>query len=78
MFLGRLPESPGANMKEFLVTILSEVKRPQTQYLNPKGEFWVCSKTNVRMAGNSFQRAKGGLGNSPFSNDPKNENHRRV
>jgi hypothetical protein len=37
---GLLPESPGANIKEFLVTILSKVKRPQTQCLSPKGEFW--------------------------------------
>ena len=42
---GLLPESPGANIKEFLVTILSEA--------------------NFRMVRNSFQRAKGGLGNSP-------------
>ena len=28
---------PGANMKEFLVTILSEVKRPQIQLSEPEG-----------------------------------------
>jgi len=27
---GLLPKSPGANIKEFLVTILSEAERPQT------------------------------------------------
>jgi hypothetical protein len=30
---------PGANIKEFLGTILSEAKRPQIQCLSPKGEF---------------------------------------
>jgi hypothetical protein len=30
---------PGANIKEFLVTILSEAKRPQRQCLSPQGEF---------------------------------------
>jgi len=28
---------PGANIKEFLVTILSEVKRPQIQLAEPEG-----------------------------------------
>jgi hypothetical protein len=28
---------PGANIKEFLVTILSEAKRPQIQLFEPKG-----------------------------------------
>jgi len=28
---------PGANSKEFLVTILSEAKRPQIQLSEPKG-----------------------------------------
>jgi hypothetical protein len=51
-------------MKEFLLTILSEMKRPQTQCLSPKGEFWVCSKPNFRILRNSFQRAKGGLSTS--------------
>jgi hypothetical protein len=32
-------EIPGANIKEFLVTILSEAKPPQIQCLSPKGEF---------------------------------------
>jgi hypothetical protein len=31
-------EIPGANIKEFLVTILSEAKRPQIQCLSLKGE----------------------------------------
>jgi hypothetical protein len=53
------------NIKEFLVTIVSEAKRPQTQYLSLKGEFWVCSEANSRMVKNSFQRAEGYLGNSP-------------
>jgi hypothetical protein len=53
--------------------ILTEVKRPQTQCLSPKGEFWVCSETNCRMVRNSFQRAKGGLGNSMVKNELYNE-----
>ena len=69
MFKGLLPESPGANIKEFLVTIISEVKRPQTQCLSPKDEFWVCSETNCRMVRNSCQRAKGGLGKSMVTNE---------
>jgi hypothetical protein len=60
-----LPESPEANIKESLVTILSEEKRLQIQCLSPKGEFWVCSEANFRMVRNSFQRAKGGLGKRP-------------
>ena len=59
-----LPNSPGTNIKEFLVTILSEAKRPQIQCLSPKGEFWVCSGANFRIVKNSFQRAKGDLGNN--------------
>jgi hypothetical protein len=50
-------------MKEFWLTILSEAKRPQTQCLSPEGEFWVCSEASSRMVQNSFQRAKGNLGN---------------
>ena len=46
---GLLPKSPGANIKEFLVTILSEA--------------------NFRVVKNSFQRAKGGLGNKPLRPD---------
>ena len=51
-------------MKEFLVTILGEAKRPQTQCLSLKGEFWVCSEANSGMVKNSFQRAEGYLGNN--------------
>jgi hypothetical protein len=36
----------------------------------PKGEFWVCSATNFRMVKNSFQRAKGCMGNSPSKYHP--------
>jgi hypothetical protein len=39
MLEGIVAQIPGANIKEFLVTILSEVKRPQTQCLSPEGEF---------------------------------------
>jgi len=51
---GVLPKSPGANIKEFLVSIVSEAKRPQTQYLSLKREFWVCSEANSGMVRNSF------------------------
>ena len=60
-----LPWFPGANIKEFLLTILSEAKRPQTQCLSPTGEFWVCSEANSIMVKNSFQRAQGNQGNRP-------------
>ena len=46
---------PGANIKEFLLTILSEVKRPQIQCLSLKGEFWICSEANFRMVKNYFR-----------------------
>jgi hypothetical protein len=39
IFLRVVAEIPGANMKEFFDTILSEAKRPQIQCLSPKGEF---------------------------------------
>ncbi len=40
LFLIRsLPGFPGANIKEFWLTILSEAKRPQRQCLSPQGEF---------------------------------------
>ncbi len=58
-------------MKEFWLTILSEAKRPQTQCLSPKGEFWVCSEANFRMVQHSFQRAKGIPGNRPYSKEAK-------
>jgi len=58
-------EIPGANIKEFLVTILSEAKRLQIQCLSLKGEFWVCNEANSRMVKNSFQRAEWYLGNRP-------------
>ncbi len=68
-----LPGFPGANIKEFWLTILSEVKRPQTQCLSPKGEFWVCSAANSRMVQNAFQRAKGNPGNMPYSMEAKKQ-----
>ncbi len=67
---------PGANIKEFLLTILSEAKRPQIQCLSPKGavlerssaeQALICSEANFRMVRNSFQRAKWDLGNKPLS-----------
>ena len=66
-----LPVFPGANIKESWVTILSEAKRPQTQCLSPKGEFWVCNEANSRMFQNSFQRAKGNVGNRSHSTEAK-------
>ena len=62
---------PGANIKEFWLTILSKAKRPQTQCLSPKGEFWVCSEANFRMVQNSFQKAKGNPGNRPHKMEVK-------
>jgi len=44
-----VPWFPGEYMKEFWVIILSEAKRPQTQCLSAKGEFWVCSEANFGM-----------------------------
>jgi hypothetical protein len=40
-------EIPKANSKEFLVTILSEAKRPQRHCLIPQDEFWVCSEVKL-------------------------------
>ena len=68
-----LPGFPGANIKEFWLAILSKAKRPQTQCLSPKGEFWACSEANSRMVHNSFQRAKGNPGNRPHSMDAKKQ-----
>jgi hypothetical protein len=68
-----LPGFPGANIKEFWLTILSKAKRLQTQCLRPKGEFWVCSEANSRMVQNSFQRAKGNSGNRPRSIEAKKQ-----
>ena len=50
-YQGVVAEIPGANIKEFLVTILSEA--------------------NSGMVKNSFQRAKGDLGNSLSKPDPR-------
>ncbi len=68
-----LPGFPGANIKEFWLTILNEAKRPQIQCLSPKGEFWVCSEANFRMVQNYFQRAKGNPGNRPYSMEAKKQ-----
>jgi len=70
-----LPGFPGANIKEFLVTILSEAKRPQIQCLSLKGEFWICSEANFRMVKKSFQGAKGNLGNIPSISSPRGSLH---
>jgi hypothetical protein len=50
----RVAQIPGANIKEFLVTILSEAARPQILYLSLKGEFWICSEASSKMVRNSF------------------------
>ncbi len=57
---------PGAEINEFLLTILSESKRPQIQCLSPEGEFCICSAASSRMVKNSFQGAKWDLGNKPL------------
>jgi len=54
-FIQAVAQIPGVNIKEFLVTILSEAKRPQIQCLSLKGEFWSCSEASPRMVKNSFQ-----------------------
>jgi hypothetical protein len=51
---------PGANIKEFWLTILSEAnlseaKRPQIQCSSPKSEFWICSAASFRMVKNYFR-----------------------
>jgi len=66
-----LAHVPGASIKEFLVTILSEAKRPQIQLFEPKGEFWVCSEANFRMVKNYFRGAEWVLGNSPLSGEER-------
>ena len=66
------------NIKEFLVTILSEAKRPQIQCLSLEGEFWVCSEANSRMVKNSFQRGKGYLGNSLLTGRTGKVNKREM
>ena len=68
-----VPGFPGANINEFWLTILSEAKRPQTQCLSPKGEFWVCSEASSRMVHNSFQRAKGNPGTRAHSMGAKKQ-----
>ncbi len=68
-----LPGFPGANIKEFWPTILSEAKWLQTQCLSPKCEFWVCSEANSRMVQNYFQRAKGNSSNSHHSIEAKKQ-----
>jgi len=61
-----LPKSPGANIKEFLVTILGEAKEEQFPLFEPVGRVWKLPEASLRMVKKSFQRAKGDLGNSPF------------
>ncbi len=76
-FKGLLPESPGANIREFWLTILNKAKRPQSQSLSPKGEFRERSSAQALFAGKqtlgwskiAFQRAKGDSGNSLSSYD---------
>jgi hypothetical protein len=68
-----LPGFPGVNIKESWLTILSEAKRPQTQCLSPKGEFWVCSEASFRMVQNSFQRTKGNPDNRTHSTEAKGQ-----
>jgi len=62
---GLLLKSPGANIKEFLVTILGEAKEEQFPLFEPAGRVWKLPEASLRMVKKSFQRAKGDLGNSP-------------
>jgi hypothetical protein len=58
-------KSPGANIKEFLVTILGEAKEEQFPLFEPTGRVWKLPEASLRMVKKSFQRAKGDLSNSP-------------
>jgi hypothetical protein len=62
---GLLPKSPGANIKEFLVTILGEAEE-QFPLFEPTGRVWKLPEASLRMVKKSFQRAKGDLSNGPF------------
>jgi hypothetical protein len=66
---GLLPKSPGANIKEFLVTILGEAKEEQFPLFEPTGRVWKLPEASLRMVKKSFQRAKGDLSNSPLHYD---------
>jgi hypothetical protein len=66
---GLLPKSPGANIKEFLVTILGEAKEEQFPLFRPTGRVWKLPKASLRMVKKSFQRAKGDLSNGPLRPD---------
>jgi hypothetical protein len=46
-------------MKEFWLTILRKVKRPQTQCLSSKGDFWVCSEETLEWSKILFGERKG-------------------
>jgi hypothetical protein len=71
VFTGCCPnsKSPGANIKEFLVTILGEAKEEQFPLFEPTGRVWKLPEASLRMVKKSFQRAKGDLSNSPFTLD---------
>jgi hypothetical protein len=46
---------PGADIKEFLVTIFGEVKEEQFPLFEPKGRVWKLPGASLRMVKNSFQ-----------------------
>ena len=50
----RVAQIPGANIKEFTVSILSEAARPQILFLSLKGEFCICSEASLRMVKKYF------------------------
>ena len=60
---GLLPKYPGANIKEFLVTILSEAKGEEFPLFEPEGRVWErssalalnCSGASFRMVKKSLQ-----------------------
>jgi hypothetical protein len=63
-------KSPGANIKEFLGTILGEAKEEQFPLFEPGGRVWKLPGANLRMIKKSFQRAKGDLSNNPLRPSP--------
>jgi len=55
---GLLPKSPGANIKEFLLPILSETKRPQIQCLSLKASFEFAVKRTLEWSKSLFRERK--------------------
>jgi hypothetical protein len=52
-------KSPGANIKEFLVTILGEAKEEQFPLFEPTSEFGNCLKRALEWSKSLFKERKG-------------------